>query len=209
MVTKQWHAKYMFLCDPWSICQWNENWQKIKSLIIVGVHDAVQIFTRHVNIGDVIKWRYLPRYWPFVRGIHRLVHFYQRLNSRLIKQSRCRWFERPYKRHHWGQAQLRSDQNGRYYADDIFECVLINDSYCIMTQIVLKCVHTDPIHNKLTLVKVIVCCRTDITCQGLYSLRRRRLIGIGIPIINLRRSDDRLMFIMGISILIRRCHLSE
>ena len=28
--------------------------------------------------------------------------------------------------------------------------------------------------------------------QGLYSLRRRRLISIGIPIINLRRSSDRL-----------------
>ena len=45
--------------------------------------------------------------------------------------------------------------------------------------------------------------------QGLYSLRRRRLTGIGIPIINLRRSDDRLRFIMGIPILIRRRLLSE
>ena len=44
---------------------------------------------------------------------------------------------------------------------------------------------------------------------GLYSLRRRRLTGIGIPIINLRRSDDRLRFIMGIPILIRRRLLSE
>ena len=44
---------------------------------------------------------------------------------------------------------------------------------------------------------------------GLYSLRRRRLTGMGIPIINLRRSDDRLRFIMGIPILIRRCLLSE
>ena len=44
---------------------------------------------------------------------------------------------------------------------------------------------------------------------GLYSLRRRRLIGIEIPIINLRRSDDRLRFIMGIPILIRRRLLSE
>ena len=33
--------------------------------------------------------------------------------------------------------------------------------------------------------------------QGLYSLRRRRLISLGIPIINLRRSSDRLRFIMG------------
>ena len=37
--------------------------------------------------------------------------------------------------------------------------------------------------------------------QGLYSLRRRRLTSIGIPMINLRRSDDRLRFIMGIPIL--------
>ena len=44
---------------------------------------------------------------------------------------------------------------------------------------------------------------------GLYSLRRRRLTGIGIPMINLRRSDDRLRFIIGIPILIRRCLLSE
>ena len=44
---------------------------------------------------------------------------------------------------------------------------------------------------------------------GLYSLRRRRLMGIGIPIINLRRSDDRLRFIMGIPILIRQHLLGE
>ena len=45
--------------------------------------------------------------------------------------------------------------------------------------------------------------------QGLYSLRRRRLISIGIPIINLRRSSDRLRFIMGIPIPVRRRLLSE
>ena len=44
---------------------------------------------------------------------------------------------------------------------------------------------------------------------GLYSLRRRRLTGMGIPMINLRRSDDRLRFIMGIPILIRWRLLSE
>ena len=45
--------------------------------------------------------------------------------------------------------------------------------------------------------------------QGLYPLKRHRLTGIAIPIINPRRSDDRLMFIMGIPIPIRRCLLSE
>ena len=44
---------------------------------------------------------------------------------------------------------------------------------------------------------------------GLYSLRRRPLISIGIPIINLRRSSDRLRFIMGIPIPVKRCLLSE
>ena len=52
---------------------------------------------------DVIKWKHLPRYWPFVRGIHRSgpgefpsqrpvtrsfnVSFDLRLNKRLSKQS--------------------------------------------------------------------------------------------------------------------------
>ena len=36
--------------------------------------------------------------------------------------------------------------------------------------------------------------------QSLYLLRRHRLTGIGIPIINLRRSDDRLRFTMGIPV---------
>ena len=25
----------------------------------------------HVGHDDVIKWKHFPRYWPFVRGIHR------------------------------------------------------------------------------------------------------------------------------------------
>ena len=56
---------------------------------------------------DAIKWKQFPCYWPFVRGIHRspvnfphkfqwaLVLFYLRLNNRLSKQSRRRWFETP------------------------------------------------------------------------------------------------------------------
>ena len=53
---------------------------------------------------DVIKWKHFPRYWPFVRGIHRspvdsghkdqwcgrLGVFYLCLNKRLSKQSRHR-----------------------------------------------------------------------------------------------------------------------
>ena len=48
---------------------------------------------------DVIRWKHFPRYWPFVRGIHRPVTrsfdfvFDLRLNKRLSKQSWGWWFE--------------------------------------------------------------------------------------------------------------------
>ena len=58
---------------------------------------------------DVIKWKYFPRYWPFVRGIHRTGEFPVqrsvtqsfdvfldlRLNKRLSKQPCGWWFETP------------------------------------------------------------------------------------------------------------------
>ena len=50
---------------------------------------------------NVIKWKRFPRYWPFVRGIHRLpvnsprkdLSFDLRLNKWLSKQSWGWWFE--------------------------------------------------------------------------------------------------------------------
>ena len=55
---------------------------------------------------DVMKWKHFPRYWPFVRGIHRGptqrpvtrsfdVFFDLRLNKRLSKQSWGLWLETP------------------------------------------------------------------------------------------------------------------
>ena len=59
---------------------------------------------------DVIKWKYFPRYWPFVRGIHRwpvnslhkgqwrgalMFSLICALNKRLSKQSWGGWFETP------------------------------------------------------------------------------------------------------------------
>ena len=50
----------------------------------------------------------------------------------------------------------------------------------------------------------------DICQPGpIFATKRHRLTGIGTPIINLRRSNDRLRFIMGIAISIRRCLRSE
>ena len=62
------------------------------------------------NHDDVIKWKHFPRYWPFVRGIHRspvnsphkgqwrgalvfyLIHAW---TNGWVKQSRRLWFETP------------------------------------------------------------------------------------------------------------------
>ena len=47
----------------------------------------------------------------------------------------------------------------------------------------------------------------DVWIKSLYSLKRRRLTGIGTPIIKLRRSDDRLIFLRGIPLPFGRCFL--
>ena len=83
------------------------------------ISNFIQHFTGHVitytccvalSSDDVIKWEHFPRYWPFVRGIHRspvnfthkgqwrvaLIFFFNsRLNKRLSKQSWGWWFETP------------------------------------------------------------------------------------------------------------------
>ena len=71
---------------------------------------------------DVIKWKYFPRYWPFVRGIHQsLVESpftkgsgaelwcfrWSALEKRLSKQSRYRWLEKP-SRSFWRHCNVPS-----------------------------------------------------------------------------------------------------
>ena len=72
---------------------------------------CANIFRHHswTMHDDVINWKYYPRYWLFVWGIHRSpvnsplkgqwrrldVFFYLRLNKRLSKQSWGWWFEMP------------------------------------------------------------------------------------------------------------------
>ena len=42
----------------------------ITALFALGTQEAVKT-TPH---DDVTKWKYFPRYWPLVRGIHRSPH---------------------------------------------------------------------------------------------------------------------------------------
>ena len=73
------------------------------------VFKIVKVFMTHNCHDDVIKWKHFPHYWLFVRestGLHwspvdfltvtqYFDVFYLRLNKRLNKQSRRRWFETP------------------------------------------------------------------------------------------------------------------
>ena len=65
------------------------------------------------------------------------------------------------------------------------------------------------LRNCTSSVMVLGGCMRNIThvLQGLHSLKRRRLMGIIIPDLKLRRSDDRLNFILCIPIQIRWCFL--
>ena len=41
---------------------------------------------------------------------------------------------------------------GRHFADDIFRCILVNDMFCILIKISLKCVPKGQIDNDPALV---------------------------------------------------------
>ena len=95
----------------WSIleCYQYSLWRCLKcvNLVNLKLNDIVYITRAHV---DVINWKRFPRYWPFVRGIHRSpvnspaqrpvtrsfdVFFDLRTNKRLSKQWWDWWFETP------------------------------------------------------------------------------------------------------------------
>ena len=45
------------------LCSWCKTWRSFYNL-------AINILLDYLH-DDVIKWKHYPRYWPFVRGIHR------------------------------------------------------------------------------------------------------------------------------------------
>ena len=128
------------------------------------------------------------------------------LNKRLNKQSGGWWFEalsRPLWHH---RNELREMSKGIKVWKP---CILVIPRWSIEVNMDTQRSHICPcIYNYIH--HYVQCIPTGTTYnQGLYSLRRRRLISIGIPIINLRRSSDRLRSIMGIPIPVRRRLLSE
>ena len=77
-------------------------WNTLKQLQL----KTILCWGRKRGHDDVIKWQHFPRYWPFVRGIHRspvdsmathgfFVFFDLRLKKRMSKLSGRWWFETP------------------------------------------------------------------------------------------------------------------
>ena len=52
---------------------------------------------------------------------------------------------------------LRSRQNGRHFADDIFKCIFLNENIWISIKISLKLVPKGPINNIPALVQIMAC----------------------------------------------------
>ena len=55
---------------------------------------------------------------------------------------------------------LRSRQNGRYFPDDIFECIFLKENVRIPIKILLKFVPKSPINNIPALVQIMAWRRT-------------------------------------------------
>ena len=43
-------------------------------------------------------------------------------------------------------------QNGRYFADDIFRCIVVNEKFCILIEISLRFAPKGPINNNTAMV---------------------------------------------------------
>ena len=104
----------------WSVYMWlNDNRRFVSflwsvspdSVLFLDLCEFYEIHAKHSEVShdDVIKWKYFPRYWPFVRGIHRSPVnsctkagdaelwwvFDLRPKKLLSKQSWGWWFETP------------------------------------------------------------------------------------------------------------------
>ena len=88
----------------------NENWREALDSNNLAVQWITTKPSTACHHDDVIKWKYFPHYWPFVRGIHRspvksphkgqwggalMLSLICALNKRLSKQSWGWWFETP------------------------------------------------------------------------------------------------------------------
>ena len=140
----------------------------------------------HCAHDDVIKLNHSPHHWPFMRGIHRWpvdslhkgsgkrsfdVFCILRLNKRLSKQSRRRWFETLHVRvreiiprggkhffilTHWGRDKMAAISQTAF--SNVFSLMKMYE-FRLRFHWSLFPIPKDSINNILALVQIIVWCR--------------------------------------------------
>ena len=103
---------------------------------------------RHAFHDDVIKWKPFPRYWTFVRGIHRwpvnsppkgqwrgaLLFSLICLNKRLSKQSWGWWFETP-SRSLWRHCNVISSLSKQPQGPVLWRVFFLNNTSYILSAV--------------------------------------------------------------------------
>ena len=119
---------------------------------------------------DVIKWKHFPRYWPFVRGIHRWPvnspHKGQWCGA-VMCSFICAWINGwvndrepgDFRRHraHYGVTLVIYTEAWTCYSIVYRQrkYIILNKMYCLLIQILLMLVPKDFIYNKAAQAKVI------------------------------------------------------
>ena len=152
---------------------------------------------------DVIKWKHFPRNWPFVRGIHRSRWIpHTKASGALMFSLICVWING------WVNSREVGDlsrHRGHY------DVIVMGNGFGVF--IVLEyhqpgyrilCLLHNGSHSSLY-VYIHVARIVTIT----WTKSGSPFTKIGIPIINLGRSDGRRRYIIGNSMPITRCLVSE
>ena len=97
-------------CRAWGSLLVSSKWSNSPIICINPAVNAGSNVVMYVSHDDVIKWKHFPRFWPFVRGIHRspvntphkgqwrgalMFFFYLRMNERLSTHAWGWSFETP------------------------------------------------------------------------------------------------------------------
>ena len=94
------------------------------------------VYSMNTVHDNVMTWKYLLHYWPFVRGIRKCYLQY--------------WFIILF-----AVNKVRQRQNGCHFAHDIFRCIFFHEKCCILIPITLKFIPYGSVNTKTALVLVM------------------------------------------------------
>ena len=131
---------------------------------------------------DVIQWKHFPRYWPFVQGIHR---------SLMNSPHKGQWCGALMFSLIW--ASVNAWVNNLEASD--LRCHHAHYDVSVMFCFVLSVLTDTNMHHQEVISKQISCVTSRKICC---------LTNMGIPITKIRQSHDHTIFIMEISIPVKK-----